>query len=134
MDNETLFKAICEMVKQYENEKDEDLYREKCIQLVYNTFNINDAMKAEILFDIALYWEGDYLADTLSEIMFNIVYKPKKEKEIWRFECTLDDNTHFHKTVFKFPSACGFKQMLDDLDYIWKDIEEFDERKKRTSN
>ena len=30
--NETIFKTIEEMVKQYENIKDEDEYREKCIE------------------------------------------------------------------------------------------------------
>jgi NACalpha-BTF3-like transcription factor len=54
--NETIFKTIEEMVKQYENIKDEDEFREKCIDLVYNTFNV-DKYQAEVLFDMAIYNE-----------------------------------------------------------------------------
>ena len=54
MENEQLFKAIQEMVKQFENIKDEDEYREKCIQCVYNTFNL-DIYDAEIIYDLACF-------------------------------------------------------------------------------
>jgi hypothetical protein len=54
MENEQLFKAIQEMVKQFENIKDEDEYRNKCIDVVYNTFNL-DVYDAEIIYDLACF-------------------------------------------------------------------------------
>jgi hypothetical protein len=71
--NETILKTIKEMVKQYENIKDEDEYREKCIELVKTTFDI-DYYQAEVLFDMAMYNECLYLSDTDSEIEFDIQY------------------------------------------------------------
>jgi hypothetical protein len=54
MNNEELFKAINEMVKQFKNIKDEDEYRNKCIQVVYNTFNL-DIYDAETIYDLAVF-------------------------------------------------------------------------------
>ena len=82
MSNETLFKAIREMVKQYETIQDEDEYRDKCIHCVYNTFNL-DIYDAEIIYDLACFWEWLYLADNDMETEFNI-----KHNSDWTFTAT----------------------------------------------
>lgn len=123
MKNETLFKAICEMVKQFDNIKDEDKYREKCIQTVLNTFNIYDYYKAEVLFDLALYWEGYYLTDEEYPIQYKIENK-------WDyFKATKDEPTTIKKCLeFRpTPNLVQWKQewnimdILVQLDKIEKD-------------
>lgn len=94
--NETIFKAICEMCKQFDNIKDEDEYREKCIQAVYNTFNV-DIYDAEILFDLALYWEWLYLANNDAETEFNIVHNKN-----WTFTATEKDYSWCYAKSYVF--------------------------------
>lgn len=123
--NETIFKTIEEMVKQYENIKDEDEYREKCIELVKTTFDI-DYYQAEVLFDMAIYKECLYLSDTDSEIEFDIQY------DSWynHIECWLHENNYIWRnywTSWDFKIDTPILEILKDLDRIAKAIEKLNE-------
>lgn len=119
--NETIFKTIEEMVKQYENIKDEDEFREKCIDLVYNTFNV-DKYQAEVLFDMAIYNEWLYLSDTDGEIEFEIQY----DKWYDHFECWLHEDNYVWRnywTSWNFKNDTPILEILKDLDRIGQAID-----------
>ena len=111
MGNNTLFKAIQEMVKQFENIKDEDKYREECIKCVYNTFSL-DMYDAEIIYDLAVFWEWLYLADNDAETEFNIKYN-----EDWTFTASEYENNWDYKKAFIF-NAIPVKLVLQHLDEL----------------
>ena len=113
MENEQLFKAIQQMVKQFENIKDEDEYREKCIQCVYNTFNL-DIYDAEIIYDLACFWNGEYLTDTDSELEFLI-----QKNENWTFTATEIKYWGDYKKAFIFDKI-PVREMLKELNYLAK--------------
>lgn len=129
--NETIFKTIEEMVKQYENIKDEDEYREKCIELVKTTFDI-DYYQAEVLFDMAMYNECLYLSDTDSEIEFDMSYDKR-----WHTECRLHEEIYVWRnywTIWKFKNNIPILEILKDLDRIAKAIEKLNEMSLKTEN
>lgn len=122
--NETIFKTIQEMVKQYENIKDEDEYREKAIDLVYNTFNI-DRYQSETLFDIAMYNNWIYLTDTDSEIEFDIEYNGTQ------YCCYLHDNWHIWRDYYisyNFRDNTPVIKIMKTLDKIAKSIETINDK------
>lgn len=131
-DNETIFNCTAEMVKQFDGIKNEDEYREKCIDLVYNTFNV-DWCQAEVLFDMALYGESVYLSDTETEIEFEIQYNTDYN----HFECWIHDNDYTWRsywTSWNFKKDTPILKLLKDLDKIAKAIEKFDRLCLETDN
>lgn len=114
MDNKTLFKTIQEMVKQFNSIEDEDKHREECIKCVYNTFNL-DIYDAEILYDLAVYWDGVYLADNDAETEFNIKYN-----EDWTFIATEQKSWGEYKKAFVF-NAIPVKFVLQHLNELAKE-------------
>lgn len=126
MKNETLFNCIAEMVKQFDGIKNEDEYREKCIDLVYNTFNV-DMYQAEVLFDLSLFGEAVYLSDTDTEIEFDIQY------DAWynHFECRIHENNYIWRnywTSWNFKIDTPIYDILKDLDRIAKAMEYVDDK------
>lgn len=124
--NETIFKTIQEMVKQYEDKPyQEDEYREKCIDLVYNTFNV-DKYQAEILFDLAMFNEWIYLTDTDTEIEFDI-----QMSHDWdHFECRLHNDLHNwrdYRISYNFPWNVPVLRILKSLEVIAKAMEKLDD-------
>ena len=124
MKNEQLFNCVAEMVKQFDWTKNEDEYREKCIDLVKSTFNL-DFYQAEVLFDLSLCSEALYLSDTDSEIEFDIQY------DSWHnhFKCWQHKNNYVWRdywTSWNFKTDTPILQLLKDLDRIWKAIEKLE--------
>lgn len=115
--NETIFKTIREMVKQFKNIEDEDEYREKCIQCVYNAFNL-DIYDAEIIYDLACFWNGEYLTDTDSEVEFLI-----QKNENWTFTATEIKLGGDYKKSYIF-NDIPITLVLTELNYLAK--KEFD--------
>ena len=122
MKNEQLFNCIAEMVKQFDGIKNEDEYREKGIELVKNTFNL-DYYQAEVVFDLSLFWDAVYLTDTDTEIEFDI-------KRVWYFECSIHDNCYIgrqYNVVYHFWWDVSILDMLKELDRLAKIIEKLTE-------
>lgn len=118
MDNTTILLCIREMTKQFNNLKDQDKYREKCIDLVWKTFNV-DFYHAEVLFDLAESGDVIYLTDTDTEIEFNI-------KRVWYFECSIHNNCYIgrqYEVLYRFWRDVNILDMLKELDRIAKSIE-----------
>ena len=122
MDNTTLLLCIREMTKQFQDLKDQDEYREKCIELVWKTFNV-DFYHAEVLFDLAESGDAVYLTDTDTEIEFDI-------KRIWYFECSIHNNCYIgrqYSVVYHFWWDVSILDMLKELDRLAKIIEKLTE-------
>lgn len=126
MKNEQLFNCVAEMVKQFDGIKNEDEYREKGIELVKNTFNL-DYYQAEVIFDLSLFWEAIYLSDTDTEIEFEIQY------DAWynHIECRIHENNYIWRsywTSWNFKIDTPICDVLKDLDRIAKAMEYVDDK------
>lgn len=112
--NDQLFELVRTICEKYNDEKDEDKYRENCINLVYNTLNV-DRYQAEVLFDIAMYNNWTYFTDTDCEFEFDIEYDWESFKCFERWNYGKD-----YYITYTFRWWIPIKQMFYDLEMIWK--------------
>lgn len=119
MNNETLFKTIREMVKQFENIKNDDEYWNKCEELIRDIFWFW-FYESQTILRIALFWDWYYLTNTDTEIEFNIVNDWKK------FICYCDDGKDF-TVKYHFNNQIPIEEVINKLDKLWQTIEKFKE-------